>query len=216
MSPPPVALLEPVPVPVRLAQAVGVTVTAFLAGHSASTSYLLTPALLSAPSGALLARQWSTGYRIAHLIGTPLLAGSTALFAWLASREPQGTLPFRLYTTAAVLLLPIQLPFTFIALRNAEVQLLDEAERANNNTTHSTSASITASTVDVGRDEDVGLDGSGSNGAVFDAKRNDTVHALVDWWATANLGRAGLTLVAAFAGAWATMGRVDVVRYRVW
>ncbi|KAK7531686.1 uncharacterized protein J3D65DRAFT_638431 [Phyllosticta citribraziliensis] len=208
MSPPPVALLEPVPVTVRLAQAVGVTVTAFLAGHTASTSYLLTPALLSAPSGTLLARQWRTGYRIAHQIGTPLLAASTALFAWLASREPNGSLPFRLYTTAAVLLLPVQVPFTFIALRKAELQLLGEADHASA-ASPSASASITASTVDVGR-EDVALDG------VVDAKRNETMHALVDWWATANLGRAGLSIVAAFAGAWATMGRVDVVKYRMW
>ncbi|KAK8221603.1 hypothetical protein IWZ01DRAFT_537497 [Phyllosticta capitalensis] len=208
MPAPPVALLEPVPTTVRLAQAVGVTVTAFLAGHTASTSYLVTPALLCAPSPALLARQWRSAYRIAHQVGTPLIAASTALFAWLASREPTDTLPFRLYTAAAVLLLPAQLPFTFIALRHAEVRLLAEADHAS----PSASASITASTVDVGREEDAAT--AAELDAPLDAKRADTVHALVDWWATLNLGRAGCSVVAALVGAWATMGRVDVVRYR--
>ncbi|KAK8225300.1 hypothetical protein HDK77DRAFT_431568 [Phyllosticta capitalensis] len=209
MPAPPVALLEPVPTTVRLAQAVGVTVTAFLAGHTASTSYLVTPALLIAPSPALLARQWRSAYRIAHQVGTPLIAASTALFAWLASREPTDTLPFRLYTAAAVLLLPAQLPFTLIALRHAEVRLLAEADHAPS---PSASASITASTVDVGREEDAAA--AALDADLLDAKRADTVHALVDWWATLNLGRAGCSVVAALVGAWATMGRVDVVRYR--
>jgi hypothetical protein len=39
----------------------------------------------------------------------------------------------------------------------------------------------------------------------------ETTHVLVDRWATINLGRSILSAVAAVAGAWAVVDRLDVV-----
>jgi len=68
---------------IRIAQTVGVTVTAFLAGQLASASYVLLPCIMQSPA-PLLARQWNAMFVQSRKIGPPTLIGLTALFTWLA------------------------------------------------------------------------------------------------------------------------------------
>jgi len=42
-------------------------------------------------------------------------------------------------------------------------------------------------------------------------KKEETVHSLVDTWATLNLGNAALTAAAAMSALWAVMNPVEVV-----
>ncbi len=71
------------PLRIRIAQTVGVTVTAFLAGQLASASYVLLPLIMQSPA-PLLARQWNAMFDQSKKIGPPTLIGLTALFTWLA------------------------------------------------------------------------------------------------------------------------------------
>lgn len=42
-------------------------------------------------------------------------------------------------------------------------------------------------------------------------RKEETVHALLDWWATLNFGRAMITLVGAVAMVWGVVDRYEVV-----
>ncbi|KAK7733553.1 hypothetical protein SLS57_000568 [Botryosphaeria dothidea] len=188
MTPPVPAFLEPVPVTVRLAQALGITASAFLCGQTAAASFQLTPSLLEAPA-PLLARQWARARKIGMQVSLPSVAGSVALFSWLASREAPGSIPRKLYTAAALLYFA-KIPYSYIFLHPTDVALKAKAESLAN-----TSITDTAAEVGIAKEE--------------------TTHALVDKWATINLGRAVLGFAGAACSVWATLGRVDVIRYRL-
>ncbi|KAB2576869.1 putative peptidase s9 s15 protein [Lasiodiplodia theobromae] len=188
MSPPVPAFLEPVPVSIRLAQAVGITASAFMCGQSAAASFLLTPSLLEAPA-PLLARQWLKARNIYMKINLPSVAGSVALFGWLASRELPDSMPRQLYTAAALLYFA-KIPYSFLFLHPTDMALQAKA-----------ASFATTSTVDTAAE--VGL------------AKEETTHALADKWATINLGRAILGFTGAACAVWATLGRVDVIRYRL-
>ncbi|OJD36361.1 uncharacterized protein BKCO1_12000172 [Diplodia corticola] len=187
MTPPVPAFLEPVPVTIRLAQAVGITASAFLC-QTAAASILLTPSLLEAPA-PLLARQWLKARNISMTINLPSVAGSVALFAWLASRESPDSTPRKLYTAASLLYFA-KIPYSFLFLHPTDKALQAKAESF-------ASASIADTAAEAG------------------IAKEETTHALVDKWATANLGRAVLGFIASSCAVWATLGRVDVIRYRL-
>jgi len=89
--------------PVRIAQAVGITTAAFIAGidlHSsdleqreidfllgiqAAESFLLVPSLLQSPA-PLLAQQWKTLWKRAGAIMPIAVISCSAVFGWLTSR----------------------------------------------------------------------------------------------------------------------------------
>lgn len=177
-------------------------------GQTAAASFQLTPSLLEAPA-PLLARQWARARKIGMQVSLPSVAGSVALFSWLASRgtpstsvltlynsaeltlptEAPGSIPRKLYTAAALLYFA-KIPYSYIFLHPTDVALKAKAESLAN-----TSITDTAAEVGIAKEE--------------------TTHALVDKWATINLGRAVLGFAGAACSVWATLGRVDVIRYRL-
>lgn len=177
-------------------------------GQTAAASFQLTPSLLEAPA-PLLARQWLKARNIGVQISLPSIAGSVALFSWLASRgtlfptkhrttqrpelmlsiEAPDSIPRKLYTAAAALYFA-KIPFSYIFLHPTDVALKARAESFAN-------TSITDTDAEVG------------------IAKEETTHALVDKWATINLGRAILGFAGAACSVWATLGRVDVIRYRL-
>ncbi|GME26175.1 hypothetical protein GTA08_BOTSDO03614 [Neofusicoccum parvum] len=187
MTPPLPVFLEPVPVTIRLSQAVGNTASAFMCGQTAAASFQLVPSLLDAPA-PLLARQWLKARNIGMKVSLPSIAASISLFAWLASREAPDSTPRKLYTAAALLYFA-KIPYSFIFLRPTDEALLAKAESF-------ATTSITDTAVEVG------------------VAKEETTHVLVDKWATINLGRAVLGFAGAACSVWATLGRVDVIRYR--
>lgn len=113
---------------------------------------------------------------------TLALAG---VFAFLTSREDRGTTRFKLYL-ASTLLLPSVIPYTIILLGPVNKKLVEKSDNL-------AKTSITDATAEAG------------------VSKEETVHALVDRWATLNLGRGVITAVAAFTAMWASLNPVEVV-----
>ncbi|EME48753.1 hypothetical protein DOTSEDRAFT_40040 [Dothistroma septosporum NZE10] len=90
-----------------------------------------------------------------------------------------------LYATASGLLLSI-IPYTFF-LGEPINKKLEEKERSL------ASVALTDDKAEVG------------------IAKEDSVHALVDKWATVNFGRFGIATIAAFASTWAAIDRAEVV-----
>ncbi|RMY34874.1 hypothetical protein D0866_04988, partial [Hortaea werneckii] len=92
---------------------------------------------------------------------------------------------FVLYTTSATLLLTC-IPYTFIVGEPINQKLEKKAKDLS-------SASLTDAAAEAG------------------VAQEETVHQLVDRWATMNLGRTLLTGIAAIAATWAAVDRLEVV-----
>ncbi|KAF2092071.1 hypothetical protein K490DRAFT_32435 [Saccharata proteae CBS 121410] len=174
---------EQVPTTVRVAQAVGITASAFLCGQMAGSSYQLVPSIMQAPA-PLLARQFKKSFEMG-ITTVPGLMFSSLVCAWLATREPISSSAFKLYTAAAVLL-PSCIPYTLLVMKPIQDKLCARAD------------SLTA------------LEDEAAEAGIA---QEDTVHGMVDKWATLNLGRTVINGVAALCVAWATISKVDVVGF---
>ncbi|KAI7160800.1 hypothetical protein KC349_g3296 [Hortaea werneckii] len=169
---------------IRTAQVLGLTATAFFCGKTYSQSFSTTPALLQAPA-PLLARQWKTMFDSDKALSPAVVALGSSIFTYLASREPISSRHFVLYTTSATLLLTC-IPYTFIVGEPINQKLEKKAKDLS-------SASLTDVAAEAG------------------VAQEETVHQLVDRWATMNLGRTLLTGIAAIAATWAAVDRLEVV-----
>ncbi|KIW01091.1 uncharacterized protein PV09_07378 [Verruconis gallopava] len=178
---------QEVPLSIRTLQAVGITVSAFLAGQQASLTYIATPALLQSPA-PLLVRQWKKCFDISRGVETMAALGLGALFGYLAYREPSSsTSSFRLYAAAAVLL-PSTVPYTMVLMQPINAKLLHRAD------------TMAASAI---------TDAAAEAGVV----QEETAHALVDKWATLHLGRALIAAAGALSATWATLSAVEVLGF---
>ncbi len=191
---------------IRVAQVLGLTSTAFLAGKVFASSFTAVPAILHAPA-PLLAKQFKTVFdsdiyvnSIASVVGTgvfwffayrgTLHPLSSAESMWscpiLTSADPNpGSRHQILYTTAAALI-AAAVPYSFMFLQPISRQLLQRADDFAN-----TSLTDTAAESSLAEEE--------------------TTHVLVDRWATLNLGRSLLCCVAALSATWAAVDRLEVV-----
>ncbi|KAK4548624.1 hypothetical protein LTR36_009534 [Oleoguttula mirabilis] len=169
---------------IRIAQVVGLTTTAFFAGKTFAKSFSATPALLHAPA-PLLAKQWKTMHDSDKALAPAVVAIGTSVFGYLASREPRNSKAFILYTTSASLL-ALCVPYTLI-LAEPIIQKLEQKAQ------DLASASLTDTAAEAG------------------VRQEDTVHQLVDKWATVNLGRTILTGIAALTATWAAVDKLDIV-----
>jgi len=95
------------------------------------------------------------------------------------------TTPSLLYTTSAALLLT-SIPYTFLFGEPIIQKLEDKAKSL-------ASTSVTDTAAEAG------------------VAQEDTVHSLVDRWATMNLGRTVLTGLAALTATWAAVDRMEVL-----
>ncbi|KAF2772927.1 hypothetical protein EJ03DRAFT_387272 [Teratosphaeria nubilosa] len=177
---------EKLPTPLRIAQILGITTTAFLSGKTFTASFCATPALLHAPA-PLLAKQWKTSFTSDQCLAPAITLFSTATFGWLAYRDPTrpSSTQFRLHLIAATLLTSL-IPYSFFLLEPLNRRLLKKASDL-------ASASLTDAEVEA------------------NVSRDDSVHALVDKWAVVNLGRTILSGVAAIAATWAALDRLEAV-----
>ncbi|KAL1296962.1 hypothetical protein AAFC00_004562 [Neodothiora populina] len=164
---------------VRIAQVVGLTSSAYLAGAIGGISLFSCPALLQAPA-PLLAKQWQTVFDKGKFLAPPLSVVSAAIFGGLAYRAPKESPSILLYTAAA-LLVPSIIPYTVFAMGTVNKKLSDKA------------SSLTDAAAESG------------------IAQEETAHALVDKWATLNLIRSFLPLVATVCAAWASVDNYEIL-----
>ncbi|KAL3429253.1 hypothetical protein BDV09DRAFT_203143 [Aspergillus tetrazonus] len=130
------------PTPIRLAQAVGLTGAAYLAGNIFAYSFATIPALESSQNkhgapAALLAKQWSELYARGKAQNPPIAAATAAAFAYLAwsvhsgrSAALQVLAPANasyLYSAAAALTVGI-VPWTLFAMTKTNDALHERAK----------------------------------------------------------------------------------------
>jgi hypothetical protein len=142
------------------------------------------PAILHAPA-PLLAKQWRTAWEKAKATLPAATIACTGIFAFLAYREDRSTSAFKLYLTSA-LLLPTVIPYTRLLIGPINKKLVEKSDSL-------ASTSITDASAEAG------------------ISKEDTVHALVDKWASLNLVRAVISGAAALTAMWATLNPVEVV-----
>ena len=102
--------------------------------------------------------------------------------------EPSSSQGFKFYTAAAVLI-PSIIPYTLGLMIQMNNKLLGKADSL-------ATTEITDKTAEAG------------------VTQEETVHALIDRWATLNLGRAIITGIGSLCALWATLDKIDVVRFR--
>ncbi|KAJ5403319.1 hypothetical protein N7509_003190 [Penicillium cosmopolitanum] len=124
----------------RVAQAVGISGAAWLAGNIAALSTITTPALIRSqkednPPVGLLAKQWRNLFENGKTKNPPVAVGVTSAFIYLAWSVRSGGHLFKktpisrsvLFSAAAVLTISI-VPFTFVAMSNTNNKLLEKSE----------------------------------------------------------------------------------------
>lgn len=170
------------PLPIRVAQTIGLTTASTIAGVSFAISALLVPRILESPTPLLL-QQWKHSF-VAGKKSLPPLAGlSSASFFYLAYKA-HGTptmLPrkWQLYLASGLLAVGI-VPYTLLIMAPTNNKLLAKAEETSG-------LGIEDKIVEIG------LGG-------------ETAHKLVDDWATLNVGRAFMLGLAAVIGTWNALG----------
>ncbi|KAI4732970.1 DUF1772-domain-containing protein [Aureobasidium sp. EXF-12298] len=169
---------------VRVAQVVGLTSAAYLAGAIGSISWQSVPALLDAPA-PLLARQWKKIFDQGKVAAPPMAVLSSAIFGYLAYREPTASSGFKLYTVAAILV-PSIIPYTVFLMSGINNKLQEKARSLAN-------ASLTDTAVESG------------------VAQGETAHELLDKWATLNLGRSLLPLLGTLVAGWAIVDKFEVL-----
>ncbi|KAG9665993.1 DUF1772-domain-containing protein, partial [Aureobasidium melanogenum] len=169
---------------IRVAQVVGLTASAYLAGALGGFSVVAGPALLKAPA-PLLAKQWLTVYDNGKVMAPPLSVLCSAIFGYLAYREPTATSSFTLYTAAAIVV-PCVIPYTVFFMGGVNSKLQEKASSL-------TDASLTDTAVESG------------------VAQGETVHQLVDKWLTLNLVRSLLPLFGSLAAGWAIADKFEVL-----
>ncbi|KAL9079854.1 MAG: hypothetical protein Q9157_001310 [Trypethelium eluteriae] len=132
----------------------------------------------------LLARQWKKLYDIGFSIGPAAYLISSSTFGWLASREPTSSSAFKLYVTAAILI-PSSIPYTILLIQPTNDKLEQKVKSFAN-------TSLTDAAVEAG------------------VSKEETTHALVDKWATLNIGRAVISVTGTLCAAYAALSKIDV------
>ncbi|KAI4797120.1 hypothetical protein E4T44_12020, partial [Aureobasidium sp. EXF-8845] len=126
---------------VRVAQVLGLTASAYLAGSIGSISWQSVPALMDAPA-PLLAKQWKKIFDSGKVVAPPMAAVSSIIFGYLAYRAPTASSDFKLYTIAAILV-PSIIPYTVSLMSGINSKLQEKAASLAN-------ASLTDTAVESG------------------------------------------------------------------
>ncbi|KAG9653549.1 DUF1772-domain-containing protein, partial [Aureobasidium melanogenum] len=98
---------------IRVAQVVGLTASAYLAGALGGFSVVAGPALLKAPA-PLLAKQWQIVYDNGKVMAPPLSVLCSAIFGYLAYR-------------AAAIVVPSMIPYTVFLMGGVNSKLQEKA-----------------------------------------------------------------------------------------
>ncbi|KAF2692025.1 hypothetical protein K458DRAFT_354231 [Lentithecium fluviatile CBS 122367] len=162
-----------------VAQAVGITASTYLLGTNASLSFISVPALMMAPA-PLAARQWKKVFDTGKAIGIALSIASALGTAYVAFHQDPSSLPFKL-NLAATLLFPSIIPFTLVFIGPVNAKLAYKAHAL------ASSGSLADKDIEAG------------------VAADETVHALLDVWATRNLARAAITGLGVVFAVWAAL-----------
>jgi hypothetical protein len=176
------------PLPIRLAQTIGITSSAFATGLVLAHSAYIIPRLLESPP-PLAVKQFKAAYERGKRSVAPTAVVSALSYFYLAYHHnveastfsqwiARDQFKFRSYIFAAIFSIAI-IPYTLIALKDVNGKLLGRADE-----------------VDV-------LGGEGVTEVGL--KKEDTTRALLDKWGVLNLGRAASLAVATLIGTWATL-----------
>jgi hypothetical protein len=165
--------------PIRLAQTIGITTSALVAGFVASASFTLVPRLLESPTPLLL-KQWGNAHKAGRKNAPPFVALSSACYFYLAYTLPCNAKKSKLYgyLVAGALTLGI-LPYTFMVMMGTNKKLLAKVD----------------DTRTLGVKDEVVEVGLG----------NETAHKLVDSWGVLNLGRVVMLAVGTIVGTWTAL-----------
>ncbi|EDU39623.1 DUF1772-domain-containing protein [Pyrenophora tritici-repentis] len=168
-----------------IAQTVGITTSLFLLGGNAVLSLVAIPAAMQAPA-ALAVKQWHTIFTRGGAIGRPLAIISAIATGYLAYKQDPKSTPFRL-NVAATILLPSIVPFTLLVLGPTNNKLI--AKKDEFAAAHAKGKAIKANTAD-----------------------GETVHELMDKWATLNAARAVLVAAGALCTVIAAVNKREVAK----
>lgn len=166
--------------PVRIAQVVGITTSAYLAGANTSLSFLSIPPLLLAPA-PLAARQWRKMFEHGKTGAPPLALLSALSFSYLSYRF-YGTLNHakaELYAVCSILGIAI-VPYTFIFMSKVNDKLSSKAEEAKALSLEKMSAEVAA-------------------------PKGESTNELLDLWASHNFARGLFPLASSVLGLWTSL-----------
>ncbi|KAH7380917.1 hypothetical protein BKA64DRAFT_749649 [Cadophora sp. MPI-SDFR-AT-0126] len=169
------------PLPIRLAQTLGITSSLILSGMTLSTSLTTVPRLLESPPSLLL-QQWGHMYDRGKKTGSPIALLSSTSFFYLAYKAHTSlSLSHKVYSYILAGLLSIGIiPYTFVVLVPTNRQLLRKVEVLGK--------------VELSREDEKEM---------REAERS--AHQLVDWWGVLNLGRGVLLVGSGVLGFWASL-----------
>ncbi|KAF1834733.1 hypothetical protein BDW02DRAFT_497496 [Decorospora gaudefroyi] len=170
-----------------IAQTVGITASLFLLGNNASLSLIAIPAAMQAPA-SLAVKQWHTIFTRGLAMGPPLAIASALATGYVAYMQDPDSLPFKL-NIAATILLPSIVPFTFAFIVPTNNKLMAKKDELG-------SASL----------EDKSIEANAAEG--------ETVHELMDRWATLNMARAVLVGAGALCSVLAALSKREVVGFK--
>jgi hypothetical protein len=172
------------PIPIRIAQVLGITTSALLAGNTLSLSFFTIPRLLESPTPLML-RQWKTMFLAGKVVSQPATALAALSYFYLSyDSHSSSSSPFVSnsasisYAVAGLLSIGI-IAYTFGIQMPTNIKLLKKVDE--------TSALEKSDTV-----VEVGLG-------------EETAHKLVDNWGLLNLGRGVMLTASAVLGAWTAL-----------
>ncbi|ORY14904.1 hypothetical protein BCR34DRAFT_201939 [Clohesyomyces aquaticus] len=170
-----------------IAQAIGLSTSFYLLGQNATFSVSTIPAVMEAPA-PLAARQWKKVFDQGKIVGPALAVASTLATGYLAYEYSTSSRAGKL-NLAATILFPSIVPYTFALMGSTNRALISKAD------------SLAATALS-------------DKAAEAGVAKNETVHALLDKWATLNLGRAIITGVGAILALWAALDKVEIFAFR--
>jgi len=168
--------------PLRTIQTIGLTIAGITSGASLGISVILTPRILESPTPLLL-KQWKNMYDQCKLLvpGGAVLAGTTSfLLSYHMHSNASKFTPdlWKPYLISGILAISI-LPYTVAVIMPTNTKLMKKSDETK-------SLGVADQVVEVG------LGG-------------ETAHALVDHWATLNLGRSALLIASTLLSAWTAL-----------
>ncbi|CZR61030.1 uncharacterized protein PAC_10926 [Phialocephala subalpina] len=174
------------PLPIRLAQTLGLSSSLILAGQTITLSTFLIPRLLDSPTPLML-KQWNTMFQVGRKAGPQLALLSAISYFYLSYKSHLSPLPAfsntllsktTSYAIAGLLSIGI-VPYTLIFISGTNSKLLKKVEETK-------TLKVSDEVVEVGLG-------------------NESAHALVDWWGMLNLGRGALLVASGVLGAWTAL-----------
>ncbi|KAL6158161.1 hypothetical protein ACJQWK_07386 [Exserohilum turcicum] len=135
----------------------------------------------------LAVKQWHSVFTRGGAIARPLAILSALATGYVAYHQDTGSMAFRL-NLASTILLPSIVPFTLLVIAPTNAKLMAKKDEL-------ASASL----------EDQGIEANAAEG--------ETVHELMDWWATLNMARTLLVGVGAVCTVLAAASKREVVRF---